>query len=197
MELLSKLPRTCINWEPLHTKKGVVPSGYKFGTRPFISPDDKNIIYYSIFKKIFTYQIYNNWTIKYLSIFSLIKSKYVITKFVRGNLLTPYILNNFNFKTPPIVLLRHPIDTCQSQLKAFDNKDINAKTVKIPDCINNERYVRHIDFINELETKLEKKIAMWCLNNCPLIEQLDQLNVHIIYYSDLVFKSAHGTEETF
>lgn len=186
MELLSKIPGTCINWEPLHVEKGVVPASFMFGKRPYLREEEKNDKYYYLFEKIFSLRLTTIWTTKYLTISSLIKAKYVITKFVRANLLAPYILKNFTFKYPPIVLLRHPVDTCRSQINAFENGDYSEKHVKVPECINNERYVEHISYINSLSTKLERKIALWCINNCPLIDQLNKLDVHVIFYSDLV-----------
>ena len=36
MEILSTIPKTAINWEPLHVKNGVVPKKLNWGWRPYI-----------------------------------------------------------------------------------------------------------------------------------------------------------------
>ncbi|WP_321369241.1 sulfotransferase domain-containing protein [uncultured Draconibacterium sp.] len=186
MELLKVIPRTCINWEPLHLKRGVVPASYRFGSRPYLPDNEKNTDYLALFEEIHTLKRANTWTTKLLTYRTLTESNLVITKYVRANLLVPFLLNNFSYKYSPIFLLRHPVDTCISQIKAFDNGDFSIQPFGIPDCINNERFYEHYDYIKSLRSKLEQKIAIWCLNNCPTINRIHELDVQIIFYSDLV-----------
>ncbi len=187
MEMLAHLPETCINWEPLHDDSGVVPKKYNFGWIPYIPTDDRNEAYLELMHQILTYKISSPYTRKYLTIINLLRADTVITKFVRANLLFPFLMTNFTLKYPSIFLLRHPIDTCLSQLEAFKKNDKSFITEKIPDQINNERYKENIDYIISLETKLEQKIANWCLNNVSTIDQLSLFdNVIIVYYSDLL-----------
>ena len=55
MEILSSLPNSSINWEPLHVAKGVAPKKYKFGSRPFIPHNEENTLYSKLFKEIFDF----------------------------------------------------------------------------------------------------------------------------------------------
>ena len=58
---------------------------------------------------------------------------------------------------------------------------------KTPDCINNERFVQHEEFLSSLKTNLELRVALWCVNNCFAIDSLkNRTDIHIMYYSDLV-----------
>lgn len=186
MELLSNIPSTCVNWEPLHEDFGVVPKEYKLGWKPYLSKNDEDIKYLTMFKMILEFSLSSDWTRRYLSISKIIKSKYVITKFVRANLLLPYLLKNFNFNYPPILLLRHPIDVGLSQLKAFHSDNNKVAKITIPNCINNERYVANYDFLNRLETQLEVLIAEWCLSNVSLLNNLEDDILIIVFYNDLV-----------
>jgi hypothetical protein len=189
MEIMATLLPVCINWEPLHVNKGVVPKNKNFGWVPFIHPSDANPFYYSLFKKIHEYRIYSDWTLILCSIKKSIKAKYVLTKYVRANMLVPYLIRNFEFNHKPIFLIRHPIDTCLSQIKAFDNSDENFIKYEIPECINNERFLEHLPFLNKLESKLEIKVANWCLNNCPTLNELDTEKICVVYYYDLLLNS--------
>lgn len=192
MEILNKIPRTCINWEPLHKEKGVVSKELNWGLRPYIPKGDQNEVYHNLIKRILSFKICSKWSTIYLKIKDLIKYKIVITKFVRANLLLPYIMNNFKFHNKPILLIRHPIDVCISQIKAFDDDKNN--TLEIPHSINNNRFIEHKDFIQTLETQLEYKIANWCLNNCLLLQDIETLNkVTIVFYSDLIMKPREET----
>ena len=188
MEMLCSAANVCVNWEPLHSTKGVVPSSFKFGSRPFIPKFDDTSDYKKLFKRIHEYKIHSFWTRKYLAdkpIAEIVKSKFVLTKYVRANLLVPFILQNEHFDIPPILLVRHPIDTCLSQKNAFKPAKQN---IVIPNCINPERYDRYIDYINNLESALERRIAMWCLNNCSTLNNLKNLRVTTIYYSNLLLE---------
>ena len=57
MEILSNIPNSCLNWEPLHVAKGVVPKKLRFGSRPFIPTIDKSDTYLNLFKRIISFSI--------------------------------------------------------------------------------------------------------------------------------------------
>lgn len=182
LEILSKIPNTFTNWEPLHHKYRIVPPKWKWGDRVFIPKEDHTLKYYRLIKNILNLRVYNKWTVRVnrQSITGLLNSRFVITKFIRANLLLPYIVHNFKLKNQPILILRHPIDTCISQIKLYSS-------VPHHDWLNNERYLKETKYLQKLSSKLEYEIALWCINNSPLLEDketLDQLNV--VFYSDLI-----------
>jgi hypothetical protein len=186
MEMMSTLLPVCINWEPLHVENGIVPRDRNFGWRPFVPENDSSHENYLLFKKIHEYKVCSDWTIKYLSLSKIFKCKYVLVKYVRANMLIPYLINKFEFKHKPIFLIRHPIDTCISQIKAFGSNDYVKVHNQVPRCINNERFIEHFEFISSLESDLEVKIANWCINNCPSIDKIDPHKVCVVFYSDLL-----------
>ena len=180
MQILNQLPNTVINWEPLHLGKGVFKSKCNWDFRPYFNNDDLDPECIEAMKDVLTLNNYSNWTIKYISLIDLIKSKTVVTKFIRANLIIPWILNNFNFNNPPIQMFRHPIDTNISIIKTFKGYNIN-KTIN--DC----KYDFDAGFIKSLNTKLEKKIAIWCENYVNLIKNPDIMGETIIvFYEDLI-----------
>ena len=122
MEILSKVFLNLnINWEPLHVEKGVISKKHNLGLISSIKETNKIEELNALFDtKIHSFQLNNTWTNKYLGIKSLLKNKGLIVKYVRANMLAPYILNNFKFNAKPIFLLRHPIDVSLSFIKAFE-----------------------------------------------------------------------------
>ncbi|WP_186756030.1 sulfotransferase family protein [Echinicola salinicaeni] len=185
MELLSHIPNAIINWEPLHMEKGVVPREFNWGDRPYIPLDDKHEAHGDLIKDILSLRKYSEWTIGKNSLEGIVNGKIVLTKFVRANLLIPWICHNIKFRHKPILLLRHPIDTCLSQLKAFGNgyKDYG----NIPSGINNTRFLQHRDILKNANNDLEYKIILWCINNMPLLDNFGlQDLVEVIYYEDLL-----------
>lgn len=194
MEVLGEIPNSVVNWEPLHPNKGVVPKHYKFGSRPFIKPTNDSKTLIDFFENVLTLKSYSSWTVKFISFNKVFSSKYVVTKFVRANSLLPWFTRNLNLEHKPILLLRHPITTCASQLKTF-NKVTGASLSQPyseqeifmpPDCINNERYIENQAYINSLLTPLERKIALWCVNNMDVIKHEDTERWITVYYEDLV-----------
>lgn len=186
LELLLNIPNTFTHWEPLHPETGVVPKTWNWGRRVFILKEDNTKAYFCLIRNILTLNLYTKKTIWYWkqSISSLFLSKIVITKFVRANLLLPYITNNFKFKNKPILIIRHPIDSCLSIMKAPQFKTCIGE---VPDWLNNERYLKEADYLQSLNTLLEYNVAMWCINNCPLLEDKSTLSkLNIVFYSDLV-----------
>lgn len=186
MELLGEILDVAINWEPLHVSRGVVPSKLNLGWKPYIKPDDTKTSYKRLFTQIFEYRRVSKWTAKYLAYKELLNAKQVLTKFVRANLLVPYLVNAFNFKHLPIFLMRHPIDTCLSQMRAFVNHREYDFENSIPEWVNSERFNLHRDFLDSLKSPLERKIAGWCLNNCEVINNIQDYPVYVLFYSELL-----------
>ena len=187
MEVLSNIPKTVINWEPLHVNKGVIPAKYNWGWRPFISEENKNSDFLKTIQQLLAFKIHTSWTLRFCGIKKLIRSKIVITKFVRANLLLPFILKNVELKHKPILLLRHPIDTCLSQMKTFKQDYNTIKPSELPTTINNARYIEHQNYLKQLQTPLEYKVANWCLNNVSTLNHKEAINKSIIvFYEDLV-----------
>ena len=187
LEMLSNIPDTCINWEPLHVQEGVVPEKYGFGYKPSIQADFSENDYIKLFDEIHTFSRSTEWTRKYLTFRSLLISKNVITKYVRANRLLPFILKKFHFKYPPILLIRHPIDTCLSQVKAFRQDYLNEQ---IHDLLKRQRghsSQRDTSRLCELNKVLAEKVERWCINNVDTIKQVGSKdNITVVHYSELL-----------
>lgn len=194
MELLKNKHGVIINWEPLHVNKGVVPKTFNLGWRPYIPGDNTDARYISLFKNIFCFEIFNVWTTRFVYWKDLKHSKHVLTKFIRANPSLPWVVNTYpSLKFRPIFLLRHPITVCISRLKTFDK--ITSEEIKslendsnyiVPDCINNDRFILHQEFVNSLSSQLEVEIAIWCINNANIISHKDTDKWYTVYYEDLV-----------
>lgn len=189
MELLNYIPKSVTNWEPLHKIKGVIPKSYYWGNRVFIPQNVDNENYLNTMKNILTLKMFSKWTLSKNSFNDINKGKIVITKFIQGNMLLPWITNHINFNYKPIYLLRHPISTSLSQIKAFGNDNQSMKKFEIPDGINNQRFEKHLEYINSLETHLQRQVCLWCINNEYVLNFKDhELKWLILYYENLVLK---------
>lgn len=192
LELLSHLPKVYPNWEPLHSDYGIVPKSYHWsnkGSSAFRIPKGKEDDFSQLFGEVLRFKVSSEWTIKMAMkqpLVSAIRSERVLTKFVRANLLLPFIVSHYHLKHKPVLLLRHPIDVCLSQIKAFPHLS-KTPSGQLPEWITEEPYGQDSDFLQTLDSLLGYAVFRWCHNNCPLLEDKATLKqVHIIFYSDLV-----------
>lgn len=185
MQSMGKTPRTIINWEPFHPDHGIIPKGENWGRFPFLPADVINDRYREVFDEMLSMKRNSLWTLEFAE--GILFKTRVITKFVRANALLPWILQNFKFKSMPIYLLRHPIATCLSQLKAFgnDNPLMNSDSVHEWDtyCV----FSQHQDYIRSFESKLSQRVAIWCIQNKIATESREvQRGCLWVFYEDLV-----------
>lgn len=167
MQQLSRLPKTVINWEPLHHNEGVVPKELQWGSRPYIPPDEDDRCQIALLEDILSYRRSNRWTRQYASVEQALQSQTVLVKSVRANMLLPWLLRHIMLKQPPILLHRHPVATCVSQLRAFGAGGL--QDLVLPG-INNQRYHAALPLLRTLTSELELKVAWWCLNNVTTID---------------------------
>lgn len=194
MELFGQLEGCIVNWEPLHPINGVVPKDIELGTRVYLTENDDTDRFRQFFARLLTYKISNQWTAKYVSFGNLSSSKYVVTKFVRANNLLPWFDKHLNLRYKPILLMRHPITTCISQLKNFHQTTGSSMTeaykegevYSAPQCLNNERFVSNEEYINSLKTPLERQVALWCINNVWMFDSKESESWIMVYYEEMV-----------
>jgi len=192
-EMLHRIPGALINWEPLHPGEGVVPKTFNWGWRPYLSPEDATPHYLDFLRRILNLRASNRWTLKFCSLSDLLYGRIIITKFVRANLLAPWILKHADLHYKPIFLIRHPVAVCLSQMKAFagipaeDFARPANQAFQAPDCLHNERFLQNRNYLNKLETILERRIALWCINNLPALQHpVVHQKAIITFYEDLL-----------
>ncbi len=186
MEVLDSILPTSINWEPLHENWGIVPNSVRGKFKTVFNNPDSFSDFHTFFDEIHSFKRYNLWTTKYLSLTKVFNSKFVLTKYVRANMLLPLILEEIEFVYKPIYLLRHPIDTCISQLKTFEKIDKSEIRPLLPNYVDDEKFNKHLMFLESLESELEIKIAIWCIINCYTLKNINHSKVCIVLYSDIL-----------
>ena len=189
MEVLSSIPKTTIYWEPLHRKRGVAPKNLNFGEHVFVSENDTKPEFFSFFRKMLAAKYINEWVMLRSTTQKYREADKLIIKFVRANLILPWLTRNFEFKHLPILLLRHPIPTCMSQIRAFEN-DTPFKSFEIPQGLYDiSNYKTHETFLKSMNTKLELSVALWCVHN---LYTLNHPNTNkkwlLVFYENLLLQ---------
>lgn len=121
------------------------------------------------------------WTTRYSRLRQIAQAKIVITKLIRGNMLMPWIVSNIDLPAKPVFLLRHPLSTCLSQLKAFqtENNILNDEAQSILEKLFPGQKSETL--------QIEERLITWFLNNVSTLTNYEALKkVHIIFYEDLI-----------
>lgn len=188
LELLSKsIKNSLINWEPLQEDNRLTPKEFNFSWKPILDETCQNKEINNFFIELHRFKFMNSWTVSQNNYKAILKGNFIITKYVKANLLVPYLLKNINFPNKPIFLIRHPIDTCISQIIHFSRNDETLKNVSEVNIFI-EKYCPEVELLNTNQNynQLELQIINWFMNNYYTIKRLDNLNVHVVYYSDLL-----------
>jgi hypothetical protein len=160
-ELFRTLPKSAIIWEPL--LKGRLK---EFNDLNFFwhQPIPENADWpqaKEAFRKLLNLEIKSRQIYNRENQLRLPFSNYFIFKFCFGNMLMPWLVNNF--KVNPILLLRHPCAVVSSQMKHgyWDVVKKGPLVYEIPDFPFNETYLLYKDVINHVKNFEEHLAATW------------------------------------
>ena len=186
MSLLSKLPGVARLWEPFHEAKGVVPTHW--GARPHpraLRPNDESVLH-----DVLSGQRTNAWTCSRTSFTEARHASQLLFKYVRGNTLLPFMLDNWRFTQAPLLLMRHPLDVVTSQVRAFGARPRNLDVHRAYPG-HSELHARWGD-ISRVGDPVERQLHIWCLLNAQLWETTAQDDrVITLHYHDLILDPEH------
>ncbi|MFW6015993.1 MAG: sulfotransferase [bacterium] len=165
-------------FEPFHSKN--VKCFMDYNNRHYIRPDKNDDELNNIVKKILSGNIRNLWTDHYNKKFI---SRKRLIKDIRINLMLKWIRNNFP-KLPIVFMMRHPCAVVNSRLRLGWGNPIAELLTQ-----NNlyEDYLKkYKTVINNADTKFERHLIFWCLENyIPLKLLNDNDDLYIIFYENL------------
>ncbi len=83
-------------------------------------------------------------------------------------------------------MLRHPFAVAASQMKE-GSWDAEYSGYEVPDIPFNDIFKRHEPFLSSIETKAEKIVADWCINNKIVLEhKRHNMDWITIFYENLL-----------
>ena len=98
----------------------------------------------------------------------LLAAERLIVKFVRGNLLLPWVVSRFTVPKP-VLLVRHPCAVVSSQIK-FGAWDSHA-LVPRPRPHRFDRFIeQYRAILDDIRTVEERQAAYWCIDHKHLLE---------------------------
>lgn len=185
-EIVHKITQKPILWEPLQLKKVKEFNDIEFGWRQYIPEDATWPEAKALFDALLQGKLRNKWIMQAATTKQLLKADAVLIKFCRGNMLLPYLTNNYKFAHKPVYLIRHPFAVVSSQLKHGGWK-LPFQGFGIPKTPFNQIYKQHKPFLTSLKTKEEALTATWCITNLvPLNHEKNNIDWITINYETLL-----------
>ena len=204
-DVLSSCRGCCSVFEPLNTD--CVPEAPKWGrlsSSPgcYLRCDESHSEWRQFFDRIFSGRISNRWTRQDWRLvprttngrpvlsrlhFRLAKTRNLIehwkantrvVKTIRGNLLLPWLANQFPLEI--VHLIRHPCAVIGSQIRLgwqFQLDDIYAQPVLIEDLLS-----PYSQWLRSASTPLDKLAVLWCVENLLPTEMASQGLCHSVIY---------------
>tara|TARA_B100001146_G_C16195365_1_gene441374 strand:- start:2084 stop:3034 length:951 start_codon:yes stop_codon:yes gene_type:complete len=188
-EIIKEITKLPLLWEPLHVRKMPSLQPLNFSYRQYINETCSESGVNFFFSRLFKGELRDSWLYSQeKNTLKLFKSHAAIIKFCRGNLLLPYLTENFRFKKKPVYLLRHPLAVVASQLKqgGWDKVDSKVDLSKISAYPYD---IKNLEFLKKINTKEEVLTVQWCLHNKYVIEHSkNNKNWITITYEEMVMQ---------
>ncbi len=162
-ETLSRVPRTALLWEPLHIRNVPPFREIGFGWRQHIPEHMEWEGARHTFERLFRGSISNEWIRRGASRRTFAEAERLLVKFVRANALLPWLTQQFRFRHPPVLLVRHPFGVAASQTVRFKPK------ARFRNDQRSEVYAEHAAYLQTLHSWEEIITATWCLTTLPLL----------------------------
>ena len=155
-----------------------------FSWRQHIPEDEKWDAAKVEFERLFLGEYLNPWMLSYTNPQNLDQSSFFIFKFVRANLVLPWLIKEFSFATKPIHLVRHPFAVSASQIHlAWDKKSKNEVVLNKFDQQYQEKFQHLLD--KEM-TPMQHHVLRWCLDNVYLLNHPDRNEKWVtVFYEEL------------
>ena len=188
-EIIKEITKLPLLWEPLHVRKMSSLQPLNFSYRQYINENSSDSEVKLFFNRLFKGELRDSWLYSQeKNTLKLFKSHAALIKFCRGNLLLPYLTENFRFEKKPVYLLRHPLAVVASQLKQGGWNKVDSK-VDLSKISAYPYDIKNLEFLKKINTKEEILTVQWCLHNKYVIEHSkNNKNWITITYEEMVMQ---------
>ena len=176
-EVLANKTNAVANTELLDARRGVFETKFNLGWNPKYGDVHNLTEFIQFFKKAISLRKYSEWTLSQVGLQKLIRSSNVVTKFVIGHKLTPYLLPHLDLKYKMIHIIRDPLDTVYSQLKVIHKLNNEEMFKKFSKKIDLSEFEDN-KYASKAQNMFELYLIKWFNDNLGVINQ--RFNHYII-----------------
>jgi len=185
-EILSGGNATCLVNEPLSLENNPALKALGFSWRQCIPAEAEWPEAESHFTRMLNGSLLLPKSYSDNSLFGLALARKAVFKMIRGKLLVSWLCAQFDFRFPPIYLIRHPLAVVHS-MSQHPSWQYAFTPFQVPQSPFSEIYTTHQTFLKTLKTNEEQLLAYWCLANLDLWHDAEfEKKIHLIRYEELV-----------
>ncbi|MCB0790346.1 MAG: sulfotransferase [Flavobacteriales bacterium] len=195
-EMVRTLPRTATIWEPLDLLNNPPFQRIGFWWRQYIPEDASWPEAEALFADLFAGRMLSPYLTRTSSIGELRAADRLVVKFVRGELLLPWLVRRFDLPRP-VLLVRHPCAVVGSMIKfkAWEGHPLRIGTFPHP---HQEFIESHRALLDAVRTPEERQAAMWCITTGHLLKHPDNDRLWTtITYEELVLRTKDTLAKVF
>lgn len=194
-ELLQSEEKSFLLFEPLSLRNTKFKE-IGFDWRQHIPLDKEWSEAEETFRKLFEGKYITNWMLSHSDKSSILKADHFILKFVRANLLLPWLAKKFETERKPIFIIRNPIEVVRSQME--NNWQHIPGSFLLPNSKFSENYyLQFQEILNSIKTPSEHLTARWCLDNYYLVNFPDQNKWITVNYNELKKDPVRNVQQLF
>lgn len=183
-EMIAQVPRVATLWEPLDIERNPIAGRLGFWWRQHIPEDADWPEAHAMFEDLFSGRTLSPYLARATTLEQLRAADRLLVKFVRGNLLLPYIARQFNVP-PPVLLVRHPCAVVASMKTYGLWNDLGEPSA--PPHRFDHVYRTVIDKIGPVRSEAAHMAKVWCITNAWILEHEGTgKDWQLVTYEDLV-----------
>jgi hypothetical protein len=146
----------------------------------------------AMFQDLFAGRMLSYYLMKSTTPAALEQADRLIVKFIRGNLLLPWLVERFELPKP-VLLVRHPCAVVASMLHHGAWRNLGGQLPPLEPHRYDDVMRSMIERLGPLKDETEMLAAIWCLNNAyPLLHAGNDRDWTTITYEEMVLR----TEDT-
>lgn len=173
--------------EPLHPALRQ-PKQLGFTWRPFIPPDEERPDVREYLNAVFSGKTANGENTRDTPFLKILKTTMWVIKFVRANRLLPWLVENFNFKYKPVLIIRHPCEVVYSQMKHPSFRPIEHIPHYDIELVE-KHFPKFQSLLKNIHTEEEIRALSWGLDNFIPFHYWQPERWSILSYEELVLDS--------
>ncbi|MBK9538661.1 MAG: sulfotransferase [Flavobacteriales bacterium] len=184
-ELVRTIPSTATIWEPLDLENNPPFARIGFWWRQHIPEGEQWPEAEALFQDLLAGRMLSNYLTRTSTLGQLRAADRLVVKFIRGNLLLPWMVQRFPLPKP-VLLIRHPCAVISSQKKR-GTWDKFPVVIEPPPHRFDALYRSYQPYFNTASTFEERQAASWAADHKYLLEHpLNDVAWTTITYEELV-----------
>lgn len=188
-QMLATIPRSATIWEPLDIRNNPPFKEIGFWWRQHIPEGERWPEAEALFMDLFAGRMLSPYLTQSTTPEALAAADRLIVKFVRGNLLLPWLVERFPLPKP-VLLVRHPCAVVASMITHGAWNKLEPAPQQIPAHPHDALLRSYLGAMDDTSTIEERYASIWCMSNAHVLTHPGNDRAWTtVYYEDLILNT--------